>query len=43
LADARTIILRALAMDDMAYSPDHPQVAAALANLGNVQQKLRNQ
>ena len=40
LADARPLLERALAIDEAAYGPDHPHVAAALNNLAQILQDL---
>lgn len=34
---------RALAINEAAYGPDHPEIAAILTNLGIVQQELESQ
>ena len=37
---ARTTLERALAIEEAIYGPDHPDVAVALGNIGNLQQRL---
>lgn len=43
LPTARASLECALAIFEAAYGPDHPEVAIALANLGNVQHELGDQ
>jgi tetratricopeptide (TPR) repeat protein len=40
LTDARTLQERALAIDEAAYGPDHPEVATDLNNLAQILQDL---
>jgi tetratricopeptide (TPR) repeat protein len=40
LPAARATLERALAIEEAAYGPDHPEVAMTLGNLGNVQREL---
>jgi Tfp pilus assembly protein PilF len=40
LSEARVLMQRALAIDEAAYGPDHPQVATNLNNLAGVLKEL---